>query len=318
MKAYSQDLRERIVQSVDEGKTQAETAQLFKVSLKTVERYIRQRREKGHLLPKPIPGRPPIKRAALQAKLQPQLEKKPDATLQEHCEAFEAETGNKVSISTMSRAIDGLKWTVKKKTLQASERKEEDREVWREQTKDIDASKYRFIDEMGSNLSLTRLYARAPKGKRAYGTIVRKRGKNVTIITDLSLRGLGEVFMIDGAANGDIFEAYIEQILVPSLNPGEIVIMDNCSIHKRQKVRELVEARHCQLWFLPAYSPDLSPVEEAFSKIKTILRGIGARTREYLQEAIQHAIALVTANDATGWFRHSGYLPPAPAKQKVA
>lgn len=318
MKAYSQDLRERIVQTVDEGKTQAETAHLFKVSLKTVERYIRQRREKGHLLSKPIPGRPPTKRALLEAKLQPQLEKKPDATLQEHCTTWEAETGIKVSISTMSRAIDHLQWTFKKKTLQASERKEEERKIWKEKTKDSDASKYRFIDEMGSNLSLTRLYARAPKGKRAYGTIIRKRGKNVTMITDLSLCGLGERFMIDGAANGDVFEAYIEQILVPSLNSGEIVIMDNCSIHKGQKVRELIEARGCQLWFLPAYSPDFSPIEEAFSKIKTILRGIGARTREDLQEALEYAITQVTANDATGWFRHGGYLPPAPAKQKVA
>jgi transposase len=220
MKAYSQDLRERIVQTVDEGKTQAETAHLFKVSPKTVERYIRQKREKGHLLPKPIPGRPPTKRAILEAKLSPQLEKQPDATLQEHSEVFEAETGIKVSISTVSRAIDHLKWTIKKKTLQASERKEEEREIWKEQTKDLDVSKYRFIDEMGSNLSLTRLYARAPRGKRAYGTIVRKRGKNVTMITDLSLHGLGEAFILDGAANRDIFKVYVEQILTPSLSPG--------------------------------------------------------------------------------------------------
>lgn len=318
MQAYSQDLRERIVQAVDEGKTQAETAHLFKVSPKTVQRYIRQRREKGHLLPKLIPGRPATKRATLQAKLQPQLEKMPDATLQEHCDTWEAETGDKVSISTMSRAIEHLKWTVKKKTLQASERKEEEREVWKEETKDLDASKYRFIDEMGSNLALTRLYARAPKGKRAYGTIIRKRGKNVTTITDLSLHGLGEAFILDGAANGDIFEAYIEQVLAPSLNPGEIVIMDNCSIHKRQKVRELIEARGCLLRFLPAYSPDFSPIEETFSKIKTILRGIGARTRESLQEAIEYAITQVTENDACGWFRHCGYLPPKPSAEKAA
>ncbi|HLZ80530.1 MAG TPA: IS630 family transposase [Ktedonobacteraceae bacterium] len=318
MKAYSQDLRERIVQTVDERKTQAETAHLFKVSLKTVERYIRQRREKGHLLPKPIPGRPPTKRAVLEAKLQPQLEKKPDATLQEHCKAFETETGIKVSISTMSRAIDHLQWTFKKKTLQASERKEEEREIWRGKAKDSDASKYRFIDEMGSNLSLTRFYARAPKGKRAYGTIVRKRGKNVTMITDLSLHGLGEKFIIDGAANADLFEAYIEQVLAPTLSSGEIVVMDNCPIHKRQKVRELIEARGCQLQFLPTYSPDLSPIEEAFSKVKAILRGIGARTREDLQEALEYAITTVTASDASGWFWHCGYQVPDPHKQKVA
>ena len=115
MKAYSQDLRQRILQTVDEGKTQAQAASLLKVSETTVKRYIRQRREKGHVLPKLIPGRPPTKRAPLEAKLQPQLEKQPDATLQEHCDMWEAQEGLKVSISTMSRAIEHLQWTRKKK-----------------------------------------------------------------------------------------------------------------------------------------------------------------------------------------------------------
>ena len=117
MKAYSQDLRERLLQTVDEGKTQAETAHLLKVSETTVKRYVRQRREKGHVRPKPIPGRPPTKRAPLEAQLQPQLEKQPDATLQEHCDTWEAKAGIKVSISTMSRAIEHLQWTRKKKSF---------------------------------------------------------------------------------------------------------------------------------------------------------------------------------------------------------
>jgi transposase len=115
MKAYSQDLRERILQTVDEGKTQAEAASLFKVSEASVKRYVRQRREKGHVRPKQIPGRPPTKRAPLEAKLQPQLESQPDATLHEHCQKWKAVSGVKVSISTMSRAIKHLKWTRKKK-----------------------------------------------------------------------------------------------------------------------------------------------------------------------------------------------------------
>lgn len=124
MKAYSQDLRERVLQTVDEGKTQAAAAHHLKVSEATVKRYVRQRREKGHVLPKPITGRPPNKRALLEARLQPQLERQPDATLQEHCTAWEAETGIKVSISTMSRAIEHLQWTRKKKSYkQTSEKK---------------------------------------------------------------------------------------------------------------------------------------------------------------------------------------------------
>ena len=117
MKAYSQDLRQRLLQTVDEGKTQAEAAHLFKVSETTVKRYVRQRREKGHVRPKPIPGRPPRKRAPLEAQLQLQLEKQPDATLQEHCDTWEAKAGIKVSISTMSRALEHLKWTRKKKSF---------------------------------------------------------------------------------------------------------------------------------------------------------------------------------------------------------
>lgn len=135
----------------------------------------------------------------------------------------------------------------------------------------------------------------------------RNRGKNMTLIASLSLQGLGEALILDGSANGEVFEIYVEQILAPSLQPGQMVIMDNVSIHKGKKVRQLIEARGCQLLFLPAYSPDLSPIEEAFSKVKAVLRRIGARTREALQEALEYALTTVSASDASGWFSHCGY-----------
>ncbi len=313
MKPYSQDLRERIVKAVDQGLSRSETVKLFGVSEATIKRYLKLRHETGSLAPKPIPGYPPRKLTALQKGLQPQLEAHSDATLEEHCKLWEAQTGVKVSISTMSHAMQRLGWTRKKKTLGASERKEEERLEWRKKVKDLDITKCRVIDETGSNIALTRLYGRAPKGKRARGSIPRNRGKNMTLISDLSLGGLGELFIIDGSANGDLFEAYVEQILVPTLHSGEIVILDNLSIHKRKKVRELIEAQGCQLLFLPAYSPDFSPIEEAFSKIKSVLRRIGARTREALQEALEDACTTITASDAVGWFRHCGYLVPDTA-----
>jgi transposase len=195
----------------------------------------------------------------------------------------------------------------KKKVLQASERKEEARRQWREQTKELDASHFVFLDESGSNIALTRLYARAPKGKRVTGSIPRNRGKNMTVISSLTLQGIGESLIVDGAANSELFEIYIEQMLAPSLAPGQIVIMDNLSIHKGQKVRQAIEARGCEVLFLPAYSPDLSPIEEAFSKIKAVLRRIGARTREALQQALEYALTTVSASDAAGWFSHCGY-----------
>src|SRR5436305_291404 len=180
MKAYSQDLRERVLKAVDQGMRRKEVVKLFGVSEMSIKRYLKLRYETGSLAPKPIPGRPPKKVRALQNGLLPQLEAHPDATLEEHCKLWEAGTGMKVSISTMSEGISRLKWTRKKKTLEASERKEEERQQWQEKAKDLDVHKLRVIDETGSNLALTRRYARAPKGKRAKGSVTRKRGKNVT------------------------------------------------------------------------------------------------------------------------------------------
>jgi transposase len=144
------------------------------------------RRETGSLAPRVIPGRPKRKIGPLLEGLRPQLEAHPDATLEEHCRLWEAQTRTRVSSTTMGRAIGRLKWSRKKKSIEASERKEEERQKFREQTKDLDTSKLRIIDETGSNLALTRLYARALKGKRARGIVPRNRGKNVTMITDLS------------------------------------------------------------------------------------------------------------------------------------
>jgi transposase len=201
-----------------------------------------------------------------------------------------------------------------KKVLRASEQKEEERQQWKDKVKELDRRKFVFLDECGSNIALTRAYARAPKGKRAYGSIPRNRGKNMTLISSLSLEGIGESLILDGAANTEFFELYVEQILAPHLEPGQIVIMDNARIHKGKKVQHLIEERNCQILFLPAYSPDLSPIEEAFSKIKSVLRQKGARTREALQEALEAALTTISASDASGWFAHCGY-PPSPASQ---
>ena len=147
----------------------------------------------------------------------------------------------------------------KKKTLGASERNEEARAVWREQLKQLDARTLVVIDECGSNIGLTPLYARAPQGSRVYGSAPRNRGKNTTLIASLHFEGMGESMIIEGSANAVAFERYVEEILGPSLTAGQIVIMDNLAAHKGKKVEQLIQARSCQLLFLPAYSPDFSP-----------------------------------------------------------
>ena len=161
---------------------------------------------------------------------------------------------------------------------------------------------------------MTPRYARSPRGKRAIGAVPRNYGANMTLMASLSLQGMGEALILDGAADASAFELYIEHILAPSLRPGQIVILDNLSIHQGARVRQAIEARGCRLLFLPAYSPDFSPIEEAFSKLKTFLRRVGARTREALQEAIAQALTLITAQDARGWFTHCGYSPPPQAE----
>ena len=167
------------------------------------------------------------------------------------------------------------------------------------------------IDETGSQINMTPLYAYAPRGERAIGKVPRNSGANLTVIASLSFSGMGEAMLLDGSADAAAFEAYIEQILAPSLRPGQIVILDHLSIHLGSRVKNAIETKGRQLLFLPAYLPDFSPIEEAFSKLKAILRRIGARTREALQEAIIEALPRITAQDALSWFRHCGYLAPS-------
>jgi transposase len=164
-----------------------------------------------------------------------------------------------------------------------------------------------FVDECGTHTSMVRRYARAPKGERAYGSVPRNRGKNTTLVASLSLEGIGEAMAFEEATTKAVFETYVERLLAPSLKPGRVVVMDNLGAHKGDRVKELIEARGAILVFLPAYSPDFSPIEEAFSKIKALLKKAAARTREVLTEAIGQALQAVTAQDAEGWFAHCGY-----------
>ncbi len=284
---------------------------MFEVSRATIKRYLKRRRETGEVRVKAIPGCPSKKGAALQAGLLSQLAAHPDATLAEHCQHWETSQGVQVSSATMSRAIQRLDWTRKKKTLHASEQKEEDRAAWKEQAQPLDAGKLVFLDECGSTIALTRVYGRSPKGKRARGSVPRNRRANITLIASLSLQGMGEALILDGSADTTAFEISIEQILAPSLQAGQIVILDNLNTHTGDKVRQAIEAQGCQLLFLPSYSPDLSPIEEAFSKLKAFLRRVGARTPETLQEALGQALLTITVQDAHGWFGHCGYQPVA-------
>ena len=191
MKAYAQDVRERILRAVDHGYPKTEIVQMFGISLSTLKRYVKQRREKGHMQPKAIPGRPSKKRAQVEAGMLPQLQAHNDATLEQHGDLWEQTHGERVSRWTMSRAIKRLGWTRKKVAGGHGARALEERATWRANTSKLPSESLVFIDESGSNMALTPLYARAPKGERARGSVPRNRGKNTTRIASLSLEGMG-------------------------------------------------------------------------------------------------------------------------------
>ena len=164
-----------------------------------------------------------------------------------------------------------------------------------------------FVDESGVNLAMTRRYGRAPRGQRVTDHVPGNRGVNVTLIGALSLSGLKALMTIPGATTGQVFRAYVEQVLGPTLRPGEVVVLDNLGAHKVSGVAEAIVERGARVVYLPPYSPDLSPIEACWSKLKTVLRGAKARTYEALNAALAEAWDAVTASDAEGWFTHCGY-----------
>ena len=168
-----------------------------------------------------------------------------------------------------------------------------------------------FVDEMGVHTSLAPLCGYSPKGERVRLRVPRNRGKNTTLLASMTLGRMGEAMAVEGSTNREVFEAYVEYVLVPTLEAGQVVVMDNLSAHKPARVRELIERRGCELNYLPAYSPDFNPIEEAFAKIKGMLRRAGSRTKDALVDALGQALSAVSTQDAQGYFQHAAYHPRA-------
>lgn len=200
-----------------------------------------------------------------------------------------------------------LKLDAEKKSLIAAERDDAQRAAFQARLTQRAAGDFVIVDETGSNLNLTPRYARAPRGQRAYGTVPRNTPPTTTLIAAMSTAGMGAAMVLDGATDTAAFEAYVQQFLAPTLQPGQVVVLDNLSAHKSPRIRTAIEACGCELWYLPAYSPDLSPIEEAFAKLKLLLRRAAARTKAALLDAIADALAQITAMDAQGFFAHCGY-----------
>jgi transposase len=191
--------------------------------------------------------------------------------------------------------------------LAALERDEVKRQQWRDDLQAKPADAYVFIDESSTHLTMTPLYARSAKGQRAFGVVPRKRGTNITLIAALSQAGMNATMTLEGSLDGEAFEVYVKKVLVPTLRPGQTIILDNLRVHENVRAHALIEQAGCSVRFLPAYSPDLMPIEPGFSKVKSLLRSLGARTMPAFDKAVSLAVNSVSANDAIGFFKHCGY-----------
>ena len=164
-----------------------------------------------------------------------------------------------------------------------------------------------FVDECGTHTSSAPIYGYAPRGERLHLRVPRGRGKNTTLLSSMTTEGMGPSLTVEGATTARVFETYVEKVLAPNLKEGQIVVMDNLGAHRPKRIRKLIEQHDCELIYLPAYSPDYNPIEEAFAKIKNLLRKAAARSKEALVEAIGVALSTIDPKDARGFFEHAGY-----------
>lgn len=190
----------------------------------------------------------------------------------------------------------------------AKERDEAERLLFRDLASTVVARRMIVVDESSTHRGMTPLYARAPRGQRAYDSSLRNYGHNLTLISGLRLTGMDAPMVIEGAVTTAVFEAYVRDVLCPTLRPGDIVLLDNLSAHKAHSVTTLIEQCGASILWLPTYSPDLSPIEKAFSKLKQFLKRQKALTLDALIDAIAPGLSLITPRDALGWFISCGFL----------
>ena len=191
--------------------------------------------------------------------------------------------------------------------MRAAERNNYKRGWFRRRARHLNKRRFIFVDESAVNTAMTRRYGRAPRGERAYDSAPRNYGTHTSVIGAMGLRGLVAALTVEGAVDAEVFNAYAERVLGPRLRPGDVVVLDNLTAHRASRIEEVAASRGAQVLWLSPYSPDFSPIEQCWSKIKSYLRGAKARTREALEGALTTALGLVTKADIRGWFEHCGY-----------
>jgi transposase len=309
MKTYSLDLRERVLRACDAGKgNRSQIADLFGVSTAWIRRLLQRRRETGSLAARPRGGSQPRKMDAQRCfHLLVLVQAQPDATLAQLHQRLNAP----VHLSTIHRTLVGMGWTVKKKVQRASEQDRPDvrhkRAIWRGRMARLNPDRVVFLDETGTNTVMTRLIGRAPVGQRLVCTLPQAGWHTTTLLGAIRRSGVVAALTVAGATDAVAFQTYIEQVLVPQLCPGDIVVMDRLQAHRGRAVARALRQAGVGVWYLPPYSPDYNPIEKIWAKIKAYLRKAEARTSDTLVEAIGQALLQVTAQDCQNCFDHCGY-----------
>src|SRR5262245_50967771 len=304
MTPYSQDLRQRIVETIQCGEGSVrQIARRFLVSASFVTRLLRLYRDTGSVEPKPHGGgNPSVLGPEDLERLRELIRRKPDATLEE----CRQQIGVSCSTMTISRALRKLGLTRKKKVPRAEEQDrpgvQRRRREFCEELAGLDPRRLVFVDECGANTAMTRTYGRAPKGERVSATPP-GHWESITLTCGMRLAGVTAPLAFPGATNAATFEGYVEQMLAPELKPGDVVVWDNLKPHQSEEAVETVETTGARVVPLPAWSPDLTPIEEMISKVKGAMRSAAARTTEAVYAAFASALQEVTPDNIAGWFR---------------
>jgi transposase len=304
MTPYSQDLRHRVLDTIQRGDGSVrQIARRFLVSVSFVVRLLQLHRATGSVEPRSHGGGHPARLGPEDlGRLRELIRQQSDATLEECRQRL----GLSCSTMTISRALRRLGLPRKKKVPRAQEQDRPDvqqrRREFRERLAGVDPKRLVFVDECGVNTAMTRTYGRAPVGQRVY-TDTPGHWESITLIAGMRLSGVTATFAFPGAVNSDVLETYVKDVLVPELKHGDVVIWDNVKPHESEEAIEAVEAAGAEVVPLPPWSPDMTPIEELVSKVKGSLRTAAARTKDTVYAALGSALHDVTLGNIAGWFQ---------------
>ena len=306
---YSLDLRERVVAAVAGGMSRAEAGRHFRVSHSSAIRWTKREAETGSPAALPMGGKKPFALAGEEAWIRSRLAEEPDITGRELLAEL-TRRGVAVSYYGVRHFLDHVDLSFKK-SLRASEQDRGDvarrRRLWKERQGKISGARLVFVDETWAKTNMTRLHGRCARGQRLVAKVPHGRRKTLTFVAGLRCDGIIAPCVFDGPIDGESFLAWVEQFLLPTLRPGDIVVMDNLSSHKRPAIRRAIRSAGAKLFCLPPYSPDLNPIEQAFAKLKTLLRKENARSPEEIERSIGALLEKLMPQECRNFFSEAGY-----------